>query len=103
VPTVLLEIDNLTACNKKIDIPGWYGSEVLDIGFIQVRATETPAAHLASDSRTLVCGREIAIAGFPMGTDALVFFAAGESPDFLSRSICWRRYASAGVAMFIAV
>jgi len=26
-----------------------------------------------------VCGREIGTAGFPMGTDALVFFAEGES------------------------
>jgi hypothetical protein len=79
MPTALLEIDNLTACNKRIEIPGWYGSEILDIGFIQVKASQTPALHLASEAGTLVCGREVAMAGFPMGTDALVFFAEDET------------------------
>ncbi len=48
LPSALLQIDNLTACDHRLEMPGWYGSEVLDIGFIQVKATRTPALQLAS-------------------------------------------------------
>jgi hypothetical protein len=79
LPTAMLEIDNLTACNKPIEVAGWYGSEVLDIGFIQAKARVTPFVRLAGEPGAVMYGREVAIAGFPRGKHALVFSVEGES------------------------
>jgi hypothetical protein len=46
----------------------WYGSEVPDIGFVQLAVREVPTLKLASEKFYLKVGMDIATIGYPMGT-----------------------------------
>jgi len=49
-----------------------YGEDVPDIGFVQLKVREVPALPLATRPNILKQGVDVATAGFPLGTKALV-------------------------------
>ena len=52
----------------------YYGESVPDFGFIQLEVRELPALQLAEEPFSLRVGLPVATAGFPLGTDAVLFY-----------------------------
>jgi S1-C subfamily serine protease len=50
----------------------WYGENVPDLAFVQLKVTETPALKLDDQPETLRAGISIATAGFPMGSTPIL-------------------------------
>ncbi len=46
----------------------WYGQNVPDLAFVQLRVTQTPSLSLDDEPGTLRVGINVATAGFPMGS-----------------------------------
>jgi len=69
--TVPLEVMGLLGIKEYNPGPSYYGPKIPDIGFVQVKAMGLPALEIDA-SLFLEEGLEVATAGFPMGTDALM-------------------------------
>lgn len=87
---VLLEIDSDFVLRQDIDESGWYGPGSLDIGFLQARAIEAPWLVLHGDPGLLRQGLDVAISGFPLGENAMVF-GDGQQPKLRQISPLLRR------------
>ena len=58
---------------QKLKVKGYYyGPEIPDIAFVKVKVRGIPSLKVNSSGNDLTEGKEIATAGFPMGTEALM-------------------------------
>jgi S1-C subfamily serine protease len=65
-----LKVISFARCERFVPSPSYYGPEIPDIAFIQVKARGLPVADL-EDPLFLEEGKDIATAGYPLGTELL--------------------------------
>jgi S1-C subfamily serine protease/DNA-binding XRE family transcriptional regulator len=74
MPVLLVEIKAYSSITSFTTNGPFFGEDLPDIGFVQLKAREVPALQLATAPNVLRQGMDAATAGFPLGTDPFVCF-----------------------------
>lgn len=74
MPVIFVDIKAYSTITSFSTNGPFYGEELPDIGFVQLKVRDIPALQLATGPDVLRQGLEAATAGFPSGTDPLVCY-----------------------------
>jgi len=74
LPILMVEIKGYSSITSFRTNGPFYGEDLPDLGFVQLKVRGIPALPLAAEPNTLRQGLEVATAGFPLGTDPLVAY-----------------------------
>jgi S1-C subfamily serine protease len=74
LPMLFIEIKGYSRISSFKSQGPFYGEDVPDIGFVQLKVRGLPAVALADWPHAQRQGAEVATAGFPLGTDPLVAY-----------------------------
>lgn len=72
LPILFVEIKGYSSITSFSSNGPYYGEDLPDLGFVQLKVRGIPALPLADEPYILRQGIEVATAGFPLGTDSLI-------------------------------
>lgn len=72
LPLLFVDIKAYSAITSFSTTGPFYGEDLPDLGFVQLKVRGIPALLLATEPNVLRQGLEVATAGFPLGTDPLI-------------------------------
>lgn len=84
----LVDIQSFEVLSEFTSSGQFYGGQLPDVAFAQLRVCELPSVQLASDDWYLRVGMEVATAGFPLGENPLVVHGViGQGTPLLRKGI----------------